>query len=117
MEALIAAGRVAPPGLAAFQARNDAPGREYSYAARPVSLDPQYESLFKQHAAAWAYLQAQPPWYRRTAAFYVMDAKQESTRLRRLQSLIDDSAKGLWIGPLRRAQSRGRQDDTRPAEG
>jgi uncharacterized protein YdeI (YjbR/CyaY-like superfamily) len=110
MEALIAAGRVAPPGLAAFEARNDAPKRVYSYADRLDSLSAEFEAQFKQHPAAWAYFRSQPPWYQRTAAFYVMDAKQESTRIRRLQLLIEDSEKGLWIGPLRRAQTRGRKD-------
>jgi len=60
------------------------------------------EKRFRASAKAWKFFQAQPDGYRRIATFYVMSAKQPETRLRRLDQLIDDSAAGLRIGPLRR---------------
>jgi len=102
-EELKAAGKMEPAGMAAFDAR-DPGGRRYSYENRPEGLSEEYEALLKQRPRAWEYFQAQPPWYKRTVAFYVMDAKREETRMRRLQSLIEDSENGVWVAPLRRAQ-------------
>jgi uncharacterized protein YdeI (YjbR/CyaY-like superfamily) len=102
-EELKAAGKMEPPGLAAFEAR-DPDGQRYSYENRPAGLSEEYEAQLKQRPKAWEYFQAQPPWYRRNAAFFVMDAKREETRQRRLQSLIEGCENGLWVAPLRRAQ-------------
>ena len=60
------------------------------------------EARFRENAQAWKFWQAQPTGYRKTAAHYVMSAKREDTRARRLQTLIDDSAAGQRIGLLRR---------------
>jgi len=49
-----------------------------------------------------AFFQAQPPGYRKVATFYVMSAKREETRARRLATLIRDSASGRRIGLLER---------------
>ncbi|MGH2462552.1 MAG: YdeI/OmpD-associated family protein, partial [Candidatus Limnocylindria bacterium] len=51
--------------------------------------------------AAWAYWQARPPGYRRQAAFWILSAKQEATRERRLAALIEDSVAGRPVKPLR----------------
>jgi len=53
-------------------------------------------------APAWAYFSAQAPWYRRTATHWVMSAKREETRDRRLARLIEDCAAGRPTGPLAR---------------
>jgi hypothetical protein len=49
---------------------------------------------------AWAFFQAQAPWYQRTSSFWVMSAKQEEMRQRRLAALIDDSEKGRRLDML-----------------
>jgi hypothetical protein len=41
-------------------------------------------------------------WYRQAAIRWVMTAKKDETRLRRLAMLIDDSAAGRTIAPLTR---------------
>jgi len=56
----------------------------------------------KSNARAAGFFDGQPPWYRRTALHWVVSAKQESTRARRLAQLIADSAAGRTIGPLTR---------------
>jgi uncharacterized protein YdeI (YjbR/CyaY-like superfamily) len=93
---LHAAGRVLPPGQAAFDARLKS---EYSFESRPRALAPAHERRFRADKAAWRFFAAQPDWYRRTCAFWVASAKKEETRERRLAQLIELSAKGegLWI--------------------
>jgi len=45
---------------------------------------------FRANKAAWAFFASQPPGYRRIATFYVVSAKREETRARRLDRLVDD---------------------------
>lgn len=100
VEGLIAAGRMAPPGLAAFEAREESRTGIYSFERAPVKLAPAFARLFKAQKAAWTWFQGQAPWYRRTATFLVMNAKREETRLRRLNILIDCSARKMRIDAL-----------------
>ncbi len=91
-----------PAGLAAFDARDPAKAGEYSYENRPPGLDEAYATHLRANAAAWAYWEAQPAHYRRGAAHWVMSAKREETRQKRLAALIDDSEAGRWIALYRR---------------
>ncbi len=91
-------GRVAAPGLRAYEERDPARSGVYSFENAPRELPPEYRRRFG--AKAWAWFNAQPPWYRRTAAFWVMTAKKEGTRLRRLSQLIAASAKGRRAPPF-----------------
>lgn len=101
VEKLIAEGRMKPAGLKAYKARKEHKTAVYSFENRKT-LDPAYEKKIRANKKAWAFFAAQPPWYRRTAGHWVMDAKRGETRLRRLTILIADSAEGKAIGPLRR---------------
>lgn len=100
--ALIEAGLMHPAGLAAWNARDDEKSRRYSFERDDVGLGDAYEAEFRRHPAAWDFFQAQPPGYRKTATWWVISAKREETRLRRLRTLIEDSAAGLRIKELRR---------------
>lgn len=100
VEELRKLGRMAPPGLKAFAAREANRTGIYSFENRPRQLDGAYEKKFKANKPAWEFFQAQPPGYRRTAIWWVVSAKQEETRLRRLGRLIQDSAHGRRIGVL-----------------
>ena len=93
-EALIAAGRMQPPGLAALAAREAARTGRYSFEQARVAFGPDLEALFREDAAAWAGFQAQAPSYCRAATWWVMQAKQEATRRRRLARLMEVSARG-----------------------
>lgn len=97
VEGLIAAGRMAPAGLATYAARDPARTGIYAFEREAVELAPAMQRKFKRQKAAWTWFQSQAPWYRRTTAFWVMNAKQEATRLRRLGLLIDCSARGVRI--------------------
>lgn len=91
---LKAAGRMAKPGLEAFEGRDPKRAGLYSFENRQVTLSGELEKLFRAEAKAWKFFSAQPPGYRRVTAFWVMNAKQEATRRRRLEKLIAVSAKG-----------------------
>jgi uncharacterized protein YdeI (YjbR/CyaY-like superfamily) len=106
---LEAAGRMTDAGRRAFALRD--PNRvPYTYEPRSLTLSPAGEERLRANVAAWAWFEQQAPSYRRAAAHWVMSAKQEATRERRLQMLIDDSAAGRPIKPFRYGRS-GRSAD------
>ena len=90
---LIAEGLMSPAGLKAFQAREENRSGIYAYEQRSPELPEQYAKKFKKHPAAWKFFQAQPPSYRKTLNWYVLSAKKEETRIKRLNILIEYSAK------------------------
>jgi uncharacterized protein YdeI (YjbR/CyaY-like superfamily) len=100
-------GRMTPAGRAAFAARSASSSRRYSFEEKPSTLDPASEKVFRANKRAWTFFQAQAPWYRRTSCFWVMDAKREETRARRLSELIACSARGEPIKPLDRRPKSG----------
>lgn len=99
-------GRMRPAGRAAFARRKENRSGIYSYEKRPDSLDEPYASVFRKQKTAWAYFEAQAPWYRRAATWYVLSAKREETRLKRLAILIEDSANKRWLAGLIRTDQR-----------
>lgn len=90
---LQAQGRMQPAGETAFAARDAGSSKRYSYETRPTELDGRSLAKLKANKRAWVFFQAQPPWYRRTSSFWVMEAKRDETRERRLAELIARSAK------------------------
>jgi uncharacterized protein YdeI (YjbR/CyaY-like superfamily) len=102
MARLTKAGLMRPAGLAAFERRTDEKTGVYSFEREHAELPAEYEEQLRANSAAAEYFDARPPWYRRTATHWVVSAKREETRLRRLAQLIEDSAKGLDVKPLRR---------------
>src|SRR5690606_19452029 len=93
VERLAAAGRMTPAGRAAFAAREARRTGIYSFEQEAVELAPQYRKRFRAQRAAWAWFEAEAPWYRRKVIYWVMSAKQEATRLSRLERLIAASAR------------------------
>jgi len=94
MQQLIEDGLVAAPGLAAFERRDRKVTRKYSFERKSAAFDPAALRVLKANKAAWAFFTAQPPGYQKLLTFWVMSAKQEETRLRRLATLTERSAKG-----------------------
>lgn len=99
---LIAEGRMRPPGMAAFDARDKTAVAPYSFENRNAKLDAALEKTFRANKGAWEYFRAQAPWYQRTTIHMVMSAKREETRAKRLALLIDCSARGKPIPQLTR---------------
>jgi|SRR5271165_1648379 len=100
VDELIKLGRMQEPGLAAFNARDLKRSRQYSYERNNARLDAAHEERFKTNARAWEFFRSQAPWYQRTTAWWVVSARREETRLKRLATLIEDSEKGRRIGLL-----------------
>jgi uncharacterized protein YdeI (YjbR/CyaY-like superfamily) len=98
-------GAMQPEGLKAFAARTEARTGIYSFESAPRKLSAEFEATFRCQPRAWNFFESRSPWYRCTASFWVMNAKKEETRQRRLGILIRDSASGRLIGPLRRPGS------------
>jgi uncharacterized protein YdeI (YjbR/CyaY-like superfamily) len=100
---LTAEGRMRPAGRKAFEARREDRSGIYSYEQREEAVFPAaFEERFRAEDEAWQWFGTQPNGYRQTAIRWVMTAKREETRDRRLAMLIEDSAAGRRIAPLRR---------------
>jgi uncharacterized protein YdeI (YjbR/CyaY-like superfamily) len=101
MQELVAEGLVHPAGQAAFARRRDDRTAIYSYEQRrKARLPAEYQQRLRANAAAAEYFDSRPPWYRRTAIHWVISAKREATRERRLAQLIEDSAAGRTLRQL-----------------
>jgi len=85
-------GLMKPPGMAAFNARKENKSGIYSYEQRSANLATPYEKRLRQNKAAWDFFYAQPPPYRKAIGWWIVSAKQEATRLKRLEKLIEGSA-------------------------
>lgn len=101
-KALIAQGLMQPAGLKAFETRRKTGRQPYSYEQRPQTLVEPYCGILRKNSAAWAFFSACPPSYQKTATWWIISAKQEETRRKRLEQLIRDSARKRKIPPLRR---------------
>lgn len=99
-------GLMHPAGLKAFHSRDPKRQNQYSNEQQKIELPPEYEAQFRVNPAAWEHFQSRPPSYRRTAIWWVISAKQEATRLKRLATLINDSEAGRKIAPLTRKSER-----------
>lgn len=90
-------------GLAAFEKRDADRSAIYAYEQRrTATLPSEFEKQFRANAKAWAFFESQPPWYRRTATYWVISAKKEETRAKRLAILIECSAGRRAIPSLTR---------------
>ena len=100
---LISLGRMQPAGIKAFEQRTDERSAIYSYEQRQsAKLSGAFEKQFRTNEKAWKFFRAQAPWYQRVAAFWVVSAKKDDTRLKRLSKLIEDSENERTIPPLTR---------------
>ena len=86
--------RMRSAGQKAFAVRTENKSGIYSYEQRRSELEEPYNSRLKKNKAAWDFFQTQPPSYRKAIGWWIVSAKKEETRLKRLEKLIEDSAKG-----------------------
>jgi uncharacterized protein YdeI (YjbR/CyaY-like superfamily) len=97
---LLQEGRMRPAGRAAFEARDVAKTRAISQVRRNPRLDPALVARFKANRDAWEFFSAQPPGYRRMSAWFIMSAKREQTRAKRLEQLMALSASKRRLVPM-----------------
>lgn len=93
-------GKMKPAGMHVFNNRTDAEG--YSVSDRNLGLPKEYEAQIKAHPAAWKFLGNLAPSYRRESIWWIMSAKREETRLKRLRILIASSEAEQKIPTLRK---------------
>jgi uncharacterized protein YdeI (YjbR/CyaY-like superfamily) len=90
--------RMRAAGRKAFEARREDRSGIYSYENRDrATFDPAFEARFRAKKRAWADFERRPHWYRQAVIRWVMSAKKEETRERRLAKLIAESAAGRSV--------------------
>lgn len=94
VEDLIRLGKMQPVGLEIFEKRTIDRSEIYSYENQPEKLDDYLEIRFKENPRAWSFFSSQAPSYKKTRIYWVMSARQESTRMNRLDKLIKASETG-----------------------
>lgn len=85
-------GLMKPAGLSIFERCDAAHAEGYSYERKEAQLDAAMEKSFRANKVAWTFWEAQPPYYRRMLSWWVINAKREETRAKRLGQLIAASA-------------------------
>jgi uncharacterized protein YdeI (YjbR/CyaY-like superfamily) len=87
-------GRMYPAGLEIFEKRRDKNSNGYSSKDVEVKFSSELEKQFKANKKAWTFFQSLPSSYRKPSVNWVMSAKQETTKLKRLNQLITESQAG-----------------------
>jgi uncharacterized protein YdeI (YjbR/CyaY-like superfamily) len=94
MEELTQLGLMQPAGLASFEKRTESRSKIYSHEKDAVAFTPAFTKQFKSNKKAWNYFQSLAASYKKVSTHWVMSAKQELTRIKRLNQLIMESAAG-----------------------
>jgi uncharacterized protein YdeI (YjbR/CyaY-like superfamily) len=102
--ALTNQGLMHPKGLEALEKRKDNRSGIYSYEQRTDAMPEPYAQKLRANKAAWDFFQTQVPSYRKVVSWWVVSAKKEETRQKRLDKLIEDSAQGRTIDQYTRLQ-------------
>lgn len=100
-EKMIREGRMTPAGMEAFRNRQEANSAADSFEKENAGFSKPFESDFKKNKKAWAFFISQAAYYRRVTARWVMSAKQEKTRIKRMKTLIEDSENQVRIKAMR----------------
>lgn len=94
VEELNKLGLMKPSGMAAFAKREESKSAIYAYENKPAKFPEEFQKLFQSNSKAWDFFENQPNGYRKTMMYWVMSAKQEITRQKRLEKLITQSEFG-----------------------
>ena len=89
---------MAEPGLKAYALRDPKRTGIYAFENKPQEFSPEYEEISRKQSCVGFF--QRPPSIRKVCTFWVMTAKKEETRLRRLEDLIASSAKGVRRGVM-----------------
>ena len=87
-------GRMTKAGLEAFEKRVKS---DYSFESEAKTFSPELAAQFAANEKARTFFEAQPPGYRKLMTHWVMSAKREETRVKRMGQLVARSAKGERI--------------------
>src|SRR5882672_4682489 len=90
----------APAGVKIHAARGEK--KTYLYEKRSsLKLPPDFEKKFRAKKKAWEFFEAQAPWYRRITTYWIVSAKRDETKVKRMDELLSCSAKGERIPAAR----------------
>ncbi len=98
MEALIAEGLAEDAGVVAYRAR---PPVDPDTQPSATELPADHLARIREAPDAWRYFQNTRPSYRRQVAAWIMSARKEETRLRRLETLLESCRQEVAVPPLR----------------
>ena len=84
-------GLMHPSGIKIFNRRDKEKIKQYIIERKIQTLDKSYIQIFQKQEKAWNFFLSQAPSYQKLASLWVMSAKKEETRVRRLNILIEDS--------------------------
>ena len=94
-------GLMHPAGLEAFKLREESRSSKASYEQSKIAFNKTYEAELRSNEKAWSYFSGKSPTYRKQCIWWIMSAKQESTRIKRLQILISSSEANEVVPPFR----------------
>jgi uncharacterized protein YdeI (YjbR/CyaY-like superfamily) len=97
VEILTKNGLMKPAGLKIYNNRKEKKSELYSYENKPEKLTAAYEKIFKADKKAWDFFSSQAPSYQKTIFFWILSAKQEKTRVTRLEKVINASSQLMKI--------------------
>ena len=103
---LEAEGLMTDAGRRAFEARTEDKTGVYSFEKEHAELPPEFAEQLAANERAGEYFEGRAPSYRRTAIHWVVSAKREETRVRRMKQLIECSAKGEDLPQFRWSKKR-----------
>ena len=98
-EDLTRKGLMQPAGISIFAKREENKSRIYSYEKEKAVLSNDYLKKLMTNKKAWKYFHSLAPSYQNTVIHWIMSAKQETTRVKRLEELVRDSEAGRKIIP------------------
>ncbi len=102
VQALEAEGRMQDAGRAAFALRRENKSGVYSFEQQSVELPDEYAKVLRASRKAWSHFEARAPSYRKAVMWWIVSAKQEATRQRRLAQLIEHGERGALLYPFSR---------------
>lgn len=95
-------GKMKQEGIEAFKKLDKKKAAIYSFEQKNIKLNEAFEQKIKANEKAWNFFEALPPSAKKQTIWWVMSAKREDTKLRRLATLIQCSQDGLRIPLIQR---------------
>jgi len=95
VEMLTEQGLMHPAGIESFKNRTEDISGIYAFEKEELNFSTAFEKKFKENKTAWKYFQTLAQSYRKLSSNWVMSAKKEATRIKRLKELIADCSAGI----------------------
>jgi len=87
-------GLMQQAGIEIFKNRTKTKPSDYAFRRKTLKLPNDFESQFKLNKKAWEYFDSLAPSYKKLSIHWVISAKQEKTKIKRLKELIEFSELG-----------------------